>query len=484
MIEDSDKPKEEAKEEASESEQEKHYRSQREKSEKEEKKRKFKESFLGQIVDDLEHPDLKKIFFLPFKIIAGILKIPYVGKIILLLFILFIVSFGWAFLYSLLTGGGVSVFGTQLSVLYSSTPIKAIITPIYNFYKDPVGTIAQFGTFKPPETVEKRKPQGVEFRKFETKRPIHKSGEEIETVANVKIYGLEDNPTTVTFNCKLEDVATTRNVANTLVGVVGETQSIPAKEIKVFGENEPKVTVSEKREINKNVECKFSPIDITADLASAKKQTVQRKLTLTATYEDFKVNSRLKIYTLESSTFEKLESENINPFNYFKISDPLVSNNDQSVRSEQLSQSPGVLILTLLDAQPLTSDRSYLLGIELSNDKLWNGKIAALKELKIKLPQGFSFENQDECKGFRLSGDNTLIFNQAELNKLNEAKINTPEKIDKERLYCEITLDSSAVTDSLDYAFIEAEAKFDYDFEAYAAATISNSALSPTLPIS
>ncbi len=387
---------------------------------------------------------------------------------LLSIFLVILLSFLFlVFVYNLITGGGVSVFGTQFSILSSqlSGSIKAVTTPVYNFVTDPVGTIAQFGTFKAPETVEKRKPQGVEFKKFETKKPVHRSNiDPIEAIASVKIYALEDTPAQVKFSCEKTDP-----IQET--ATLGLTENIPANEVIISGELEGTniVYLFEKQDQSKTIECKFDKVDLTAlDLGGESTKTIQEKITLKANYEDFIVRSRLKVYTLEKDKLQSLESEGINPFSEFRISDPLISS-DRSVRPEQLMSSPAILSLSLLDAQPLTDGVKYLLGMEISNDKLrWNGKISALKSLKLFFPDGFS-PSEDNCKDFVLE-NNALVLKQDELRRLNE--------IEQERFYCDFTIDSSAVNDDLAFSLINAEAKFDYTFETYTTATISKNVLS------
>src|SRR3989344_3155661 len=71
-------------------------------------------------------------FYIVFKWVIFILSI----LLVIVLSFIFLV-----FVYSLITGGGVSVFGTQLSIVGSqfSGAIKSITTPVYNFVTDPVG---------------------------------------------------------------------------------------------------------------------------------------------------------------------------------------------------------------------------------------------------------------------------------------------------------------------------------------------------------
>ncbi len=491
---------------ADDSEQEKYYKRLREKEEREEadkvkreleaeyekgqreiegKKRstfKFKAkthlfASFSSALNDIKSGDFKKIFLLPFKLISDLFKLPFIGKIIGWGFVVIVVVLLWSFLFNLFTGGGASIFGTQLSVLSSNIggPIKAIVNPAVNFFQDPVGTVAQYGTFKSPETVEKRKPQGIEVRNFQTKKPIHRPElDKIETVANVKIYALEDSPTQVKFSCEKEDVVSLKNAA-TLGYAGGEL----ADRIIISGEleNSDSVYVFENQDKSVNVQCEFKEASKIAYDAFGKidrQKTIQEKITLKANYEDFIVRSRLKVYKLESSALSLIENAGSNPFTEFNIRDPLVSANDRSVRPEQLKSGPVILSLTIIDAQPLTEGLTYLLGIELSNDKLsWNGKISRLKSLKLFFPDGFS-PVETRCPDFDRKENNVLELNTPAWTELNR------REIDKERFFCDFTIDSSAVTEALDYSLIHAEAKFDYTFEAYTTATISQGLIQST----
>ncbi|MEK6936559.1 MAG: hypothetical protein AABW58_00645 [Nanoarchaeota archaeon] len=468
------------------SEQEKYYKSERvakEKEREESQKKKDKETkekadtekLFNKILEVLKSGNLVKIFFLPFKIITEALQIPWIKKVVLIGFIILVAIFGWIFVVNFLLGGGTSVLGTQFSVLASTFggPIKAIVTPAVNFFSDPVGTVAQYGTFKPPETVEKRKPQGVEIKNFQAKKPIHRADlDPIETVANVKIYALEDSPTQVKFSCFIEDPTAVKNVAT--LGLTNLRK--PAENIIVSGELENSVYVFENQDKSVNVQCAFPSQSTGAIPIGDRQKTIQEKITLSAVYEDFVVRSRLKVYTLESSVLRDLEKTGTNPFKEFKINDPLLSS-DRSVRSEQLRAGPAVLSLTLLDAQPLTEGPTYLLGLDLTNDKLsWNGKITQLKSLKIFLPSGFS-PAEGRCKEFTYE-NNLLILKPDILGQYLER-----EEIDKERFFCDFTIDSSVATNSLDFSLINAEAKFDYAFEAYTTATISQGIIRSTTTV-
>ena len=53
----------------------------------------------------------------------------------------------------------------------------------------------------------------------------------------------------------------------------------------------------------------------------------------------------------------------------------------------------------------------------------------------------------------------------------------TPDDL---RLFCEFSIDSSVVNPDLSFSLINAEAKFDYEFQAYTSATISKNLISST----
>lgn len=393
---------------------------------------------------------LKKIFFI-FAILVGF----FVAVLILLT------------LFNFLTGGGLSLTGTQLSILGSkvSGPLSTIITPVRSFVSDPVGTVAEFGTFKNPQTVEKKKPQGIEFKNFQTKRDIYRQSDQIEAVANVKIYALEKSDSEIEFSCLKSDI----------------TQSTKeATEIQVYGEEEGSraVFIPANQEKTLSVQCKFDHVDLTTlipDTSISKGKTISQKITLQANYKDFIVDTRLKVYTLDSKVLDNLEKEGTNPFRNFKINDPLVSS-DRSVRSEQLKVSPVILSLNLLDAQPLREGPKYLLEIDLKPDKLnWNGKLSKLKGLGLLFPNGFT-PSESGCPDFDRSSGNTLVLHNLALLEINKAK-----NIDNnQKFFCEFSVDSSAISEDLSFSLIQAEAKFDYIFEAYASATISKNLISST----
>ena len=488
---------------------------------KEETKKKKESSFFGKQTKEFSEAFkqgpkaiFSKIVSFPFQFLPSLLKI-FVIFIVIITAILFLL-----FIFNLLTGGGISVLGTELSVLLSriSGPLSSIITPVASFVKDPIGTVAQYGTFKNPQEVENKKPQGVEFRKFETKRAIHRSNvDPIEVISTVKIYALEDSSTQVEFSCFKEDV-----VKNALISggssvirgasfglnaassgtsdyAIDKTRDYLTKleegEIKIYGEQEGAklVDIFPSEDRNLNLLCKFNPVDIAAEMI--KDRTISEKIILKANYKDFIVRSRLKVYTLESSILDNLEKDNINPFNYFKINDPLISS-DRSVRPEQLKSSPAPLSLTLLDQQPLKPETTYLLGINLYNDKLsWNGKISKLHSLKIFLPEGF--KPSEGCNEFNIN-NNVLDLNLQELSKLNKNildnlietgnrvfskdSVNSKDIIpDDLRLFCEFSIDSSVVNPDLSFSLINAEAKFNYEFEAFTSALISSNLLSNEL---
>ncbi len=433
-------------------------------------------SLWNKISEAFTSGDFKKIVFLPltligeiFKIISAFFKYTRIGKIISYVVIVLLVFATWSFFWNLLTGGGVSIFGTQLSILGSETsgPVSVAISQVKNFVLDPVGTVASYGTFKNPQTVEKKKPQGVEFRKFEPKKDIFREKDKIEALAAVKIYALEDLSTNVEFSCTKGDVVQ----QITTIGFSGSEGG----EIKLFGENEGSnsVFVYPNQDKSLNILCSFGEETLYA-IKFGDKKTISQKITLKANYKDFIVSSRLKIYTLDSTILTSLEQDNKNPFAYFKINDPLISS-DRSVRSEQLKKSPAILSLNLFDAQPLRDSAVYLLGLEIKNDKFsWNGKISSLKSLRVSLPNGFKPKIED-CKEFDLIENNVLKLKEDIILKLNKDK-----DVSDQRFFCEFEIDNSAVTEDLSFSLIEAEAKFDYEFQAFTSAIISKNLLSPT----
>jgi len=434
----------------------------------------YKSSFRGKVlspsIDDLKSGDFKRIFLLPFILPFRIISFFINYKYFWLFFILIIAFFIWLFIMNLLIGGGISVFGTQFDILLSKTPISAITTPVRTFFEEPVGTVAQYGTFKPPETVEKRKPQGVEIENFHAKKSIHRPElDKIETVANVKIYALEDSPTQVKFSCKKEDPLST----DLFTGGESHEKIIISGEL----DNSDSVYVFENQDKSVYVQCEFEPSGkIAYDVFGKidRQKTIQEKITLTAVYENFIVRSRLKVYTLSKSVLNSLESRGSNPFKEFKINDPLISS-DRSVISEQLRAGPVLLSLILLDSQPLTNGPSYLLGLELYNDKFgWNGKISNLKSLNIFLPNGFS-PAEGRCNEFSYQND-ILTLKTEVLRQFAE------KEIDQERFFCDFIIDS-AVSESLDFSLINAEVKFDYAFEEYTTATISQGLIQSTTKV-
>ncbi|MBI2672331.1 hypothetical protein HYX16_05335 [Candidatus Woesearchaeota archaeon] len=479
-------------------------------------------SVLNSVGEDIKSGDLKRIFLipfaLPFKLIGLILNLKYFW----LAFIILIAVLGWFFIFNLVTGGGIGFLGTETSVLGSRIggPLSVVYNQVSNFVSDPVGTIASFGEFKNPNVVEETKPQGIEFRKLETRRAIHRSGKDpIEVIANVKIYSLQ-TPSQVEFSCFMDDAL--QDLAATAAGktaglglsaaspgasalfplveekVTGKLSSFTQGQIEIFGQSDENkiIEVLPEQDKSLNFLCKFDPITLSGITT---KRTTSQKITLNADFKDFITRSRLKIYTLDKDKLENLEKDNVNPFIYFKISDPLLSS-DRSVRPEQLIDSPGVLSLSLIDAQPLTEGPSYLLGANLFNDKLrWNGKLTKLKSLKIFFPAGFT-PNMDGCKEFILS-ENTLVlkpeFMQVTDKSVLEALDNpvvavaspgaskflrtTSDEINNLKLFCDFKVDSSVANQDLSFSLINAEAVYDYQFQAFTSAIISQNLLTSSI---
>jgi len=480
----------------------------KEKTEEQEKAK--KETIWYNALEDLLSGNLKKIFLLPFKIISDLLHLKIVKNFMMLGLIVLIAVLGWGFIYTFISGGGAGFLGTETSVVGSKIagPFSAVADQVVRFYKDPVGTIASFGEFKNPQIVEKKEPQGVEFTKIQSRRTIHRSGlDDIEIIANLKIHALKETPSQVEFSCFIDDVLVP--LEGSLSGVVSESAASTAGEIageigggiagthlgalssgvsagrevgKAIGETLVKSTQGQieifgESSDNKIIDifpgqgkslsfsCKFDPVT----LYITKERTTSQKITLNAVYKDFVTRSRLKVYTLEEDILQGMINNNVNPFVNFKVSDPLLSS-DRSIRPEQLIDSPGILSLSLIDSQPLTTDRKYLLGINLFNDKIrWNGRLTKLKSLKIFLPQGFN-PTEGSCKEFFIS-DSLLVlkpeFMQEEINEL--------------KFFCDFGIDSSAVNEDLSFSLINAEAIYDYQFQAFTSAIISQHLLTSSL---
>lgn len=452
----------------------------------------------------------KKTLSLPFTPFTFLLKWAlFIGGIILGLSAAVVILI---LIFNFLSGGGFSIAGTQLSIIGSqaSGVISSITTPIKNFVSDPVGTVAEFGTFKNPQTVEKTKPQGIEVKKFQTTRDIYREKDIVETVASVKAYALETEPAEISFLCLIADITNELLAdsagyiaqAGTVVATKGAFSGEGAKEyvskklysqikgeLKISGEEESKnsITLLPKQDRNFNIICKF-PAQSTGALFEGSEKTVNKKIILRANYKNFIVNSRIKAYTLEKSILERLENQDKNPFSEFKINDPLVSS-DRSVRSEQIKKGPVILSLNILDPQPLKEDSTYLLSIGLKNDKLsWNGKISKLSSLKIYFPENFKPDEED-C----LSPNSPFIAFEGfialkpsfitSLNYLDEGIVTDSLKKDTEitdqKFFCSFKVEN-VEDETPTFKLIKAEAQFDYEFEAYTSATISRSLLTNT----
>ncbi len=454
---------------AEDSEQEKYYRELREEKIREREQKKTKGFFSSQ-VDEFKSAfgkgtgaTFKKTLSTPLRPFAAIFS--FILRILGVLLGLLLAIMILIFLFNFLSGGGVSIFGTQLSVLSSSTSgiISSIVNPVYNFVTDPIGTVASYGSFKNPQTIEKSKPQGVEFKNFKTRRDIHRENDKIETIANVKVYALEDSSTNVDFSCSISDPISLSDIIEaTKLTITGQEDSANS------------VTILKNQDKNFNVLCEFPPKD-TGDLNFGdninREKILNQKITLKANYKNFVVNSRLKVYVLDEKTYSDLEQDNINPFNHFKINDPLISS-DKSVRSEQLRKGPIILSLNILDEQPLTESRTYILGIQLLNDKLsWNGKLSKLSNLKLIFPENFNVDLED-CSNFKNDPIKKGVFD-----------LNNPldKGLDKLELFCGFSIDSLGDEESLTFSLINAEAQFNYEFEAYTTATISPSLLRSTI---
>ena len=448
-------------------------RKQREETEAEKSKKYQSERKNSSLFSKLSKADptsvFKKTLTTPLSPFAFLLK--WIFKILALILAVGLAFIILIFLFQFFTGGGTSFLGTQTSILSSqiSGPIVSSLSTVKNFVLDPVGTVATYGTFKNPQTIEKTKPQGIEFRNFKTKKDIYRERDPIEAVANVKIYALEDSPTQVEFGCYLYDVVSLESL---------NLKSAAQGEPKLYGEEDGQnyVTILANEDKILNVQCSFKEQEL-YNIKFGDSRTISEKITLTANYKDFIVNSRIKVYTLQSSILSNLEKQNINPFAHFKINDPLVSS-DRSVRPEQIKKGPVILSFDLTDEQPLKEGPTYLLGLELKNDKTsWNGKISSLQMLKLIFPENFK-PNLENCKEFyNPYSDNNVFYLKPNII----AKITENEDVSNQRFYCEFSIDPSAVNEDMSFSLINAEAKFDYEFQAYTSATISKNLISSTI---
>ncbi len=307
----------------------------------------------------------------------------------------------------------------------------------YNEYSNMLqAKLYGYGEWTNPQVTEKKMPIGIKIKDITPTRDAFISDEdEIEIIANARVYGLEGISPKITFNCEIEDE---------------NENMISAKDVEISGQETNEVFVPIGQDELYQIRCTF-------DKMKASKPNEIRGVKIKAKYSDFVTRSNIIVYTLKKDVIKEIGD--VNPFEYFRMSDPRNVDKEGIAIPHKEFSSPVELWLNMPVKQPFIEDINYFIGLKLNHDQLsWGGNLKKIKYLKLIFP-----DNIDIGKKCDLNEDLTLPKEDlAAINKKLEIEKETVDYINKIKYFCDLT-----VTDAGDvpkYSVIRAQMVYDYEF--------------------
>lgn len=139
--------------------------------------------------------------------------------------------------------------------------------------------------------------------------------------------------------------------------------------------------------------CVF-PNGITVDDLSKIKLTKIAKMYVAY---DFTTKAMHNTYFLSKKSADSLISKGVDPFVYYKVSDPLLKS-DRTVRSVT-TQGPVNLGIGTFDSQPFSENIPYYLGVTLTNNNDWFGNLKELKDVLLYMPPNINLAGEGGIQG-------------------------------------------------------------------------------------
>src|SRR3989344_6014171 len=112
---------------------------------------------------------------------------------------------------------------------------------------------------------------------------------------------------------------------------------------------------------------------------------------------DFTTKAMHNTYFLSKKSADSLISKGVDPFVYYKVSDPLLKS-DRTVRSVT-TQGPINLGIGTFDSQPFSENIPYYLGVTLTNNDDWFGNLKELKDVLLYMPPNIDVAGEGNIQG-------------------------------------------------------------------------------------
>lgn len=299
-----------------------------------------------------------------------------------------------------------------------------------------------YGEWTNPQAVEKKIPVGIKIKDITPTRDAFISGEdEIEIMANARIYGLEDISPKITFGCEIEDEK-------------GNMILAKKENIEISGQETNEVFAPIGEDELYQIRCTFDKMSLASD-----KDNEVRGVKVKAEYSDFATRSNVIVYTLKKDIAKEIGD--VNPFEYFRIQDSKNLDKDGVAIPHKEVKAPVELWLNMPVKQPFIEDINYFIGLKLNHDQLsWGGNLKKIKFLKLIYPENIAVR-EEKCTDFT----EELTLKDSELEKINR-KLETEKDIEVYindiKYFCDFTVvEAGEVPES---SFIRAQIVYDYEF--------------------
>ncbi|MBS3168764.1 hypothetical protein J4216_06565 [Candidatus Woesearchaeota archaeon] len=201
---------------------------------------------------------------------------------------------------------------------------------------------------------------GVEILEFGPRSKFFRPNSPISLRGRIRVQGL-DKPTKILTYCVLEDYKKEEPIGAQLLGT-----SASGNTANIFAKQATELVVN----------CEFP------EGLSVEKQVTSKFAKLIVIYE-FQTKAYQRIWALDRAALNDLESNGINPFNYYSIKDELLSSN--GISRSKTTPGPVNLGLQVDFPQPITTGSRYDILVQLSRN-LDRGNLQRLNYLRIQVP--------------------------------------------------------------------------------------------------
>lgn len=308
----------------------------------------------------------------------------------------------------------------------------------YNEYSNMLkAKLYGYGEWTNPQTTQKKIPVGVKITDVTPTRDAFISDvDEIEIMASARVYGIQGISPKITFSCEIEDE---------------NEEMVSAKSVEISGQEVNEIFVPSGQDELYQIRCTF-------DKMKSSKPNEIKGVKVKAEYSDFVTRSNIVVYTLNDEVIKGIGD--VNPFEYFHMSDPQNMGKDRIAIPHKDYSSPVELWLNIPVKQPFIEDINYFVGLKLNHNQLsWGGDLKKIKHLKLILPENI-VAREEKCD---LTEDLTLSEEKLNaINKMLETEKETVDDVNNLKYFCDLNVVSAG--DVPESSIIRAQMVYDYEF--------------------